>query len=754
MSTLIKLSNIQYTPGSPYVPGTPGSPAKPGYFVTNSYAVKTPIYGWVQTGMRLDWTIIGYQNETFTTKTWVPPVAAVRPTPAVAAVPPTTIELNIGWNAGADTVVSEGGGGSPALLSFQIPRSVVGVVVGLSADPTPDNYLAMPHGIYASHGKLTSIEYGVRSPALFSYSAGDTIGIRRADGKVYYSVGGIVFKTSPSALLGAVRGTASLYMAGDSVEVALLASDVDIGDNGGDTYLRPLRAEGYAGMYAQAVGVIEPLTATAGGRTLDGAAVALQPLFTLAASRAAGFSVVSLALLQSTGSGRQFLARAAVQLAPLASVASDRSYGAAAVVVEPATGNGSAGMIQPDYGASYASMAYLQGFSLGTTGELGSSEVTLPLLSSISADHAYGTSAVTLGPMFSQLGELVDLEGWADLTATSPRLQATARSSAGDNSFVYRTPKPTLSAFGGATAKLKPPSPTLSITATVVNWGHAEIEPPAATLNATGVVSGTAYANLTFGFSNGGSYNLVGYGGAVCSITLTGSPTLQATGTSGSTGRAQITAPLFELTASGIAQNYGDASLLAPAGRLGATAQAWLVAPRARLTAIGTAVVTATYEAYAVNLNHTPKRGVEPVDEATRYTNFPFTHVVRYKSSYFGANSTGLYLLEGTTDDGADISYAVKTATSDLDSPNQKTVASAYFSGRLGPDAAVTLYAGEGAGVPYTYTTPRGGLAQNHRQVFGKGIKQHRYYALGLSGSDAMALDKIELDVKQMNRRI
>jgi len=377
------------------------------------------------------------------------------------------------------------------------------------------------------------------------------------------------------------------------------------------------------------------------------------------------------------------------------------------------------------------------------------SRIALPRLSSYSGDMVSGSMSGTLPALIA----IACGPASAVLTGPSPTLFATARSSLGDNSFVYTAQKPTLSAFGGASADLAAPSPSLSITATAVNFGGAALQAPSPALSAEGTVSGTGQAALTFG-NNLGSYDLVGYSGAVCSITLTGSPTLLTTGTTGSLGRATLTAPLFELTASGTAQNYGSAALVAPSAQLGGQAQAWLVAPGATLSAIGTAVVVATYEAYAVNLNHTPKRGVEPVDEVSRYTSFPFTHVVRYQNSYFGANATGLYLLEGTTDAGAAISYAIKTATSDLSSPNQKTVASAYLSGRLGPNAAVTLYAGEGAGVPYTYKTPRGALAQNHRQVFGKGIKQHRYYALGLSGSDAMELDSVELDVKQMNRRI
>ena len=343
--------------------------------------------------------------------------------------------------------------------------------------------------------------------------------------------------------------------------------------------------------------------------------------------------------------------------------------------------------------------------------------------------------------------------GGSAITAPTPTLLSTGRSSAGDNDFTYTAPSALLSAHGGANARLTAPSPALGVTATFTNWGKSDISAPSATLAAAGTVSGTGQAALTLRTP----YKLVGYSGAVASITLTGKYTVQAQSTAGSVGGAAITCPLFELSASGTAQNYGSANLLAPAARLGAQAQAWLAAPGFTLTAIGSATITATYEAYAVNLLHPPAaRGqAAPVDETTRYTNFPFTHVVRYRNSYYGANSTGLYLLEGTTDDGVDIPYTLRTAISDFKSPFRKTVASAYFGGRLGPDATMTLYAGEGAQTQaYSYTTPRGALAQNYRQAFGKGIRQHRYYSLGISGTDAMALDSLELDTHNSTRRI
>jgi hypothetical protein len=334
------------------------------------------------------------------------------------------------------------------------------------------------------------------------------------------------------------------------------------------------------------------------------------------------------------------------------------------------------------------------------------------------------------------------------LSAPSPTLYSTAHYSYGEQAAFLTAPPPLLTITTGANARASAPSSTLSAAGTVTIWGQADLTAPNPVLAASGAVSAMARAYLS-----APSPNLIGYSGAVCSITLTGSPTLQASGTAGGIGGAQITCPLFQLSASATAENHGSANLLAPAAQLGATAQAWLIAPMATLTAIGTATVVATYEAYAVNLNHTPRPGVEPIDEMTHYTNFPFTHVVRYKNSYYGANSTGLYLLEGTTDDTTPIPWAVETAMTDFKNPNLKTLASAYFSGRFGPASNITLSAGEKAPVAYSFTTPRGALAQNHRQSFGRGLKA-RYYALAASGTGTCEIDAVELDVHNLTRRI
>jgi len=340
------------------------------------------------------------------------------------------------------------------------------------------------------------------------------------------------------------------------------------------------------------------------------------------------------------------------------------------------------------------------------------------------------------------------MSGGVGLTTPSPRLTFYAHDSTGEQAAHLTCPTPVLSIRTGANVKVQAPTPALSMAGTGTNWANVALTAPSPTVTASGTVTGVATASLS-----APRPNLVGYGGAVCSITLTGRPTVQATGTTGGIASIAITAPLFELTASATAQNHGSINVLAPSPKLGGQARAWIIAPMGRLTAIGSATITATYEAYAVNLKHSPRGPEQPVDETTHYTNFPFTHVVRYQNSYFGANSTGLYLLEGTTDAGTEIPWAVKTAMDDFKTPTKKTIASAYFSGRFGPASTVQLHSGEQAPNTYSFSTPRDALAQNHRQVFGKGIKE-RYFALGASGAGTCEIDAIELEVNNMTRRI
>lgn len=351
-------------------------------------------------------------------------------------------------------------------------------------------------------------------------------------------------------------------------------------------------------------------------------------------------------------------------------------------------------------------------------------EVTLPPLPSLLA-VVYGpaNSAQTL-PALSTSASGHDASGERDAQITLPALNV----SAALGGYAHATvPKLVVAATGTVPLILSaaPSLPSLSVTAIgrVSATAHAEPLLPALTANV--------------------------HSGAVCSVTI-GGLTLSASGATGRAGAVQATLPLFVALADATAGKTASADITLPSLSMATGVRTPISLPSLNLVAIGTATVAVTYEAYALNLKHTSDK---TNDELTRYTNFPFDRIVRYKDSYYGMNATGLYLLEGTTDDGDPIPWEVETHITDFGNPKIKTVERAYFGGRLGPDATVTLSVGEQADNSYSYTTPRGQTVQNYRQVFGKGAKA-RYFSLGVSGEDEIELDSLELAVTELARRI
>lgn len=329
---------------------------------------------------------------------------------------------------------------------------------------------------------------------------------------------------------------------------------------------------------------------------------------------------------------------------------------------------------------------------------------------------------------------------------------ATGHNAIGDFSLTYQMSAPGVSAYGGANAAITAPQVIAGGTGTFVASGAAVLVAPMPGMTGSATISASGAATLTFG-SLPSTYSLVGFGGAMLSATM-GGVTVEATGLTGSNGSAILTLPLYDLVATGTAQNHGGGTLLMPSARMGSSL-AYVLMPMGRLDAVGSATIAISYEAYAVNLNHPPaQRGVPQVDELTHYTNYPFDRIVRYKGSYFGMNATGLFLLDGTTDAGADIPWGIKTALTDFGTPQNKTVEMAYIGGRLGPSATITLFAGESGANPYAYTTPRDASAQNYRQSFGRGIKS-RYVAIGLAGtSGPVVIDTLTLDVTTLTRKV
>ncbi len=127
----------------------------------------------------------------------------------------------------------------------------------------------------------------------------------------------------------------------------------------------------------------------------------------------------------------------------------------------------------------------------------------------------------------------------ANSVPPTPTLLFTGHNSTGKQAAYLTAPSPLLAANGGANAKLTNPTQTLAATGTTTLVARATLTAPSQALSSAGTGAFVAGANL-----KAPSPNLVGYGGAVCSITLTGKATLQATGTTGGVAGATLTCPL------------------------------------------------------------------------------------------------------------------------------------------------------------------------------------------------------------------
>lgn len=334
--------------------------------------------------------------------------------------------------------------------------------------------------------------------------------------------------------------------------------------------------------------------------------------------------------------------------------------------------------------------------------------------------------------------------GHVEAAAPMAQLWMAGHDATGERDLTIFVPMASVALCGGANALITAPRPTVVMTGVAETTMQAVLAAPMALVVATGLVGGVADLVAVAPMAG---IKAFGGGGIWASARMA---QLGMTGLSGGVGSVLAGPPMPTLVMAAVSERHGGIAVVAPMAFLSAANTLYISAPMGRLVASGSVIIAVSYEAYSINLSH---RGPEANDEVSRYDNFPFDRIVRYQGSYFGVAADGLYLLEGTTDDGTAIPYAVKTCIDDFKAPELKTVASAYFSGRLGPDATITLHAGEQGQESYPYNTPRGQGAQNHREKFGRGVK-NRYFAIGVAGDGALELDTIELEVNKMSRRI
>lgn len=339
-----------------------------------------------------------------------------------------------------------------------------------------------------------------------------------------------------------------------------------------------------------------------------------------------------------------------------------------------------------------------------------------------------------------------------ELTLPSPEVLVEVDASTG-NRLEVALPMPAIGATAGPRASAALPMPTLQMTGTttILIEVSAALPMPTAAVQISRRGQITASSTLPMP-------TLLARGGAQARNTMS-APTLVMSGKTGSVISVQDALPMPTAAISVTSQPYVSAVIEAALPMLvpGPYTRIISMLPMPQLAIDGRTVVAVTYETYAVNLKPKARFREEPVNEVTRYTNYPFEQIVTYQGNTYGVGPTGLFLLGGSTDYASPtptaIPWAWKTALSDNDKPQLKTPLSVYFSGRVGAAATVTLYAGESGNNAYTYTTPRDANPQSYRQKFGRGLKT-RYMALGMSGTTALEIDKIDLEVSTLQRKL
>lgn len=700
--------------------GTPGSPGVVGqaayYETTTTYQPRSTT-SWVfipfnpATGEAAHYESITTSDGLLypvTTTIFHPAVASVAP---VAAIPPTySTDYHLGWNSGARSIEELTGDGT---AKWSVAASTIGAVVGLNTLDTGVSFAEIQHGFFFNHGFASVMELGAGKTAPVAYASNDVFAVVRSGSIVRYYKNDVLIHTSAVPSYGTVFLDASLYSGGDTITDPSMEALIETPATGeSSTALRALSTAGGVA-YSNSLGTLQALTTSITGTQSQGSVTSLQPLSTASADYAYGTSNASFEALTTS--------ILPSELVP--------TYSSAANLIQPLTASGT-----------------------GLTGGIGDTDVSSATLTTASADRPYGSVNVALQPATTTIIE--DL-GWINAYAemTSPRGTLFAYGTEREANSFSASGSFGLAAFGGGTAKLTAKKSVLMATGTDVAIGRVDIEAPVGTLSASGTATETGRASMKLGRTTVSAYS-----GAVLSVRVGGS-TITASGTQETVGGAAMRLPLCRLEASGGPADYGVAELVGPALVPVASGRAELSSGY-KLVAYGSAVVATSYEAYTANLltalDRNPSNQYDPdVHEVTRYTNFPFTQIVRHHNKYYGVAADGLYLLEGETDDGDPIAWSFRTVLTDAGSKQFKRVRSVYIGGRLTSQTTVTLVVGEEQDLTYSYTTPRGSNAQNYRQMFGKGVRT-RYFALELSDASGnfIEVDSLDLENETLERAI
>lgn len=624
-------------------------------------------------------------------------------------------ENNKGWNSSARSATTIVGDGT---ASFSSRVDTTGAVVGLNElfDSSGSGYFEISYGILFKKRTYSIVEQGTLKTATLYFNVTDVFSISRVNDDIFYLINGTVFYKSLRPSNAELLLDCSLYAAGDAIYDAVLIDGSNIVEAEAAITITP-------SLYAQPKAMADLTARSATGFTgvysIDDA---VYPIVNIAGTAAlevvqsfGGYPVISssatLTAISHSASGvtASFGAMTALlstRLSPYAEVKATLS---------PMTGQASIGELIIEN--TYIAGAF-EGFTADAKMLSGENTLDtvmlLPAMSALAANRPYAEVSGTLASMESQAGEYQDFGNYAFVPFITSSILASGyltELNGADLEFID-IDLTVIESYGGAITEEEAINfidlSTFSCTGSHLDYGNANIAFSTFTLSSSGIGYGISTASIGFISST-----ITSFGGVNAAITA---PIFSLTGTGSyiPLGGAALDFLTWSVSSTGTLDETGNATIGFPVFTT-VWGSAVLPAPFLNLLATGSTAV-ANSVAYVLNI---------VTNESTRYTNQNWDHIVVLGNKPYGVTSTGLYLLEGATDNGVAIDTYMATKETDLGSNMAKSIPTIYLN-------SDTL----------TYTTAyMDGVAQTPQASSFNGRKCHlsrgaegRYVKLKISG--------------------
>lgn len=575
-----------------------------------------------------------------------------------------------GWNSSARSSTTIVGDGT---ASFSSRIDTTGAVVGLNElfDSSGSGYFEISYSILFKKRTYSVVEQGTIKTSALVFNVDDVFSISRVNDDIFYLINGTVFYKSLRPSTDELLLDCSLYAAGDAIYNAVLLDGSNIIEadaaitTTSSVYAEPKAtatlearsATGFTGVY-DIDGDVYAVVNISGGSTLEVAqSFGGYPVL----SSSSNLTAISHTATGVTAALGAMTALLSTRLSPFAEIN---------VKLSSMTGQASIGeliientTISGGFERFYVDARLLSGENTLDT------IMPLPAMTVLAADPPYAAISGTLASMNGYAGEYQDFGNYAFVPFITSSILASGyltELNGADLEFID-IDLTVIESYGGAITEEEAVNfadfSTFSCTGTHLDYGNANIAFSTFTLSSTGIGYGNSTASIGFISST-----ITSFGGV----------------------KADITAPVFNLSGTGSYIDLGGASLdfltwsVSSTGTLDASGNAtigfpvftsvWgsavLPAPFLNLSATGSTAV-ANSIAYVLNI---------VTNESTRYTNQNWDHIVVLGNKPYGVTSTGLYLLEGATDNGVAIDTYMATKETDLGSNMAKSIPTIYLN--------------------------------------------------------------------------